>query len=198
MNRHLTDEEILDLLAPGVEADPGVRDHLVACDACRTRIESERTLSDRVAELPLAKDTPGDLWPTLRARLATAKYCSVRPKRSRITLLQAAAAVAIFFLGALAGRTLDADSGPRWSASNDPLMAAAEVQRTGTAYVAAVAHFGDVVADSAPGAAGQARDVALAAVHGAAFELARLHPDDPTAGEILALARDRRPSEEGR
>jgi hypothetical protein len=198
MNRHLTDEEILDLLAPGVDADPGVRDHLVACDACRTRIESERTLSDRVVELPYAKDTPRDLWPTVRARLATAEYRSVRPRGTRISLLQAAAAIAIFLLGALAGRTLDPDSAPRRSAPSDPLMAAAEVQRTGTAYVAAVAHFGAVAADSAPGAVAQAREVALAAVHGAAFELASLHPDDPTAGEILALARDRRPSEEGR
>ena len=198
MNRHLTDEEILDLLIPGAEADPEIRDHLVACDACRTRIGSERTLSDRVAKLPRVKDTPRDLWPTVRARLATEEHRSGRPKLSRITLLQAAAAVGIFFLGALAGRTLDADSGTRRGAPTGPLAAAAEVQRTGTAYVAAVARFRDVVADSAPGAAGQAREVALAAVHGAAFELARLHPDDPTAGEILALARDRRPSEEGR
>ena len=192
MNRHLTDEEILDLLAPGAEADPEIRDHLVACDACRTRIASERTLSDRVAELSYAKDTPRDLWPTVRSRLATAEYRSVRPRPTRISLLQAAAAVTIFLLGALAGRTLDSDSAPRRSAPSDPLMAAAEVQRTGTAYVAAVARFRDVVADSAPGAAGQAREVALAAVHGAAFELARLHPDDRTAREILVLARDHR------
>jgi predicted anti-sigma-YlaC factor YlaD len=192
MNRHLTDEEILDLLAPGAEANLAIREHLAACDACRTRIESERTLSDRVAELPRAKDTPRDLWPTVRDRLATAEHRSRRPRRSRITLLQAAAAVAIFFLGALSGRTLDADSDPLRSTPNDPLLAAAEVQRTGTAYVAAVAHFRAVAADSAPGAVAQAREVALAAVHGAAFELARLHPDDPTAREILALARDHR------
>jgi hypothetical protein len=198
MNRHLTDEEILDLLAPGAEADPQIRDHLVACDACRTRIESERTLSDRVAKLPHAKDTPRDLWPTVRDRLVTAEYRSVRPRRSRISLLQAAAAVAIFFLGAFAGRTLDADSDPRRRAPNDPLMAAAEVQRTGTAYVAAVARFRAVAADSAPGDVAQAREVALAAVHGAAFELARLHPDDSTAREILVLARDHRRTGDGR
>lgn len=192
MNRHLTDEEILDLLAPGAEADPGVRDHLVACDACRTRIESERTLSDRVAELPLAKDTPGDMWPTVRARLATAEPHSAPPRRFPAAPLQAAAAIAVFLLGALAGRSLDAGSGPRRGASSDPLVAAAEVQRTGTAYVAAVARFRTVAGDSAPGAVAQAREVALAAVHGAAFELARLHPDDRTAREILVLARDHR------
>jgi hypothetical protein len=172
--------------------DPGIRDHLVACDACRTRIDSERTLSDRVAELPLAKDTPGDLWPTLRARLATAEYHSAPPRRFPISVLQAAAAIAIFLLGALAGRTLDTASGPRQGVSSDPLIAAAEVQRTGTAYVAAVARFREVAADSAPAAVAQAREVTLAAVHGAAFELARLHPDDPTAREILVLARDQR------
>jgi hypothetical protein len=192
MNRHLTDEEVLDLLAPGAEVDPGIRDHLVACDACRIRIESERTLSDRLAELPLGKDTPGDFWPTLRARLATGEYHSAPPRRLPISLLQAAAAIAIFLLGALAGRTLNADSGPRQGDPNEPLMAAAEVQRTGTAYVAAVARFRTVAGDSASGAVSQAREVALAAVHGAAFELTRLYPDDPTAREILALARDHR------
>ena len=125
MNRHLTDEEILDLLAPGAEADPGVRDHLVACDACRTRIESERALSDRMAELPLAKDTFGDLWPTVRARLAKAESLPVPPRRFPIPLLQAAAAVALFLLGTLAGRSLDAGSGPPRVASSDPLVAAA-------------------------------------------------------------------------
>lgn len=190
MNRHLTDEEILDLLAPGAVADPGVRDHLVACDACRTRIESERALSDQVAELPLGKDTPRDLWPTVRARLATAKPRSAPPRRFPISLLQAAAAIAIFLLGALAGRSLDAGSGPRRGNSSDPLVIAAEVQRTGTAYVAAVARFRAVAGDSAPAAVAQAREVALAAVHGAAFELARLHPDDRTVREILVLARD--------
>jgi hypothetical protein len=192
MNRHLTDEEILDLLAPGAEADPGVRDHLVACDACRRRIESERTLSDHLAELPLAKDTPGDLWPTVRARLAREESRSAPSRRFPISLLQAAAAIAVFLFGALAGRSLDAGSGPRRGASSDPLVAAAEVQRTGTAYVAAVARFRAVAGDSAPGAVAQAREVALAAVHGAAFELARLHPDDRTAREILVLARDHR------
>lgn len=191
MNRHLTDEEILDLLAPGAEADPEVRDHLVACDTCRARVESERALSDRVAELPLARDTPGDMWPTVRARLAREVSRSAPSRRFPISLLQAAAAIAVFLLGALAGRSLDAGSAPR-GASSDPLVAAAEVQRTGTAYVAAVAHFRSVAGDSAPGAVAQAREVALAAVHGAAFELARLHPDDRTAHEILVLARDHR------
>ena len=198
MNRHLTDEEILDLLVPGAEAEPGVRDHLVACDACRTRIESERPLSDRAAELPLEKDTPGDLWPAVRARLATAEPHPAPPRRFSTSLLQAAAAIAVFLLGALAGRSLDAGSGPRREASSDPLVAAAEVQRTGTAYVAAVARFRAVAGDFAPGAVAQAREVALAAVHGAAFELARLHPEDPTAREILALARDHRRRGEGR
>jgi hypothetical protein len=192
MNPHLTDQEILDLVAPGADADPGVRDHLDTCDACRMRIESERALSDRVAELPHGKDTPRDLWPAVRARLSTAEPRPVRSRRFPITLRQAAAVIAVFLLGALAGRSLDAGSNPRRAASSDPLVAAAEVQRTGTAYVAAVARFRAVAGDSAPGAVAQARDVALAAVHGVAFELARLHPDDRTAREILALARDHR------
>lgn len=197
MNRHLTDEEILDLLAPGVEPDPTTREHLAGCGACRARIEREMALSERVASLPRATDPTRDLWPPLRARLAVEPVVPLRSAPRRVAL-RAAAAVALFLGGALAGYALGtgSDDTPRFAAG-DPLAAAAEVQRTGTAYVEAVARFRAIAADSAPDAVGQARDVALAAVHGAAFELARLHPEDPTARGILALARDRRPAEEG-
>jgi len=198
MNRHLTDEEVLDLLAPGVEADPAAREHLAACDLCRARIESERPLSERVASLPDAADPTRLLWPSLRARLEAEPLNLPRPAPRR-TALQAAAAIIVFLLGVVAGHALQSrpDDTARLDA-RDPLAAAAEVQRTGTAYVEAVARFRTVAADSAPGAVEQAREVALAAVHGAAFELARLHPEDATAREILALARDRRPAEGAR
>lgn len=198
MNRHLTDEEFLDLLAPGVEPDPAAREHLAACDGCRQRLERDRPLSERVATLPDALDPARDLWPALRARLAAEPVSARRSGRPRIAL-RAAAAAAIFLLGALGGYALRPDSGgPARVVASDPLGAAAEVQRTGTAYVEAVARFRAIAADSAPGAVRQAREVALAAVHGAAFELARLYPEDATARGILALASDRLPLEETR
>jgi hypothetical protein len=193
MSRHLTDEEILDLCAPGAAPDEEIREHLAACGSCRARIEGERPLSERLTGLAGASDPPRDLWPALRARLASEPQIGDRPRRHRAAL-QAAAAIAIFSLGAAAGRSLPQDpAGPDRYAPGDPLSAAAEVQRTGTAYVEAVARFRSVATSSESGAAGQAREVALAAVHGAAFELARLNPEDGTAREILALARDRRP-----
>lgn len=192
MNRHLTDEEILDLCAPGAVPEAEARAHLAACVSCCARIESERPLSERVAKLADATDPPRDLWPALRARLATEPAIAQRPRHRR-AWLQAAAAVAIFLIGALAGRSLPGDpEGPDRYVADDPLSAAAEVQRTGTAYVEAVARFRATGARSDPSAGGQALEVALAAVHGVTFELARLHPDDATARAILALARDRR------
>lgn len=193
MSRHLTDEEILDLSAPGAGPDEGTREHLAACGSCRARIEHERQLSERVAGLAGATDPPRDLWPALRARLAAEPQIGDRP-RSHRAALQAAAGIAIFLVGAIAGRSLPPDPvGPDRFLAGDPLSAAAEVQRAGTAYVEAVARFHYAATSSETGAAAQAREVALAAVHGAAFELARLDPEDATAREILALARDRRP-----
>ena len=199
MNRHLTDEEILDLLAPGVEPVSGARDHLATCPACRARIESERPLSERVARLPDATDPPRDLWPALREGLATSEIPAVRRMRPRRVPLQAAAAVAFFLLGVLAGRAWQPDPGaPPPISAGEPMAAAAEVQRTGTAYVEAVARLRAVAAGSEAGPVEQAREVALAAVHGAAWELARLRPDDATAREIMALAGERRRAEMAR
>jgi hypothetical protein len=77
------------------------------------------------------------------------------------------------------------------------LQSAAQVQRTGTAYVDALADL-VAVADSANAAdAEQAREVALAALWAAASEIVRLAPDDPVAGQIVhafeQARADRRP-----
>ena len=59
---------------------------------------------------------------------------------------------------------------------------AAEVQRTGSAYVTALTRL-----DETAGAVEreQAVDAALSTLQGAAWELVRLRPDDPQAGRIL-------------
>ncbi|HJR52506.1 MAG TPA: hypothetical protein VJ982_02205 [Gemmatimonadota bacterium] len=182
MNRHLTDEETLDLLAPGAEPAAWARDHLVACPECRRRVEAEQPLTARLAGLPRETDPPRDMWPELRAAVG------FEPRFAGGHALRAAAAVALFVLGAATGRALGpAETGREPTTPNEPLAAAAEVQRTGTAYVAALARFRSIAEVTPDPVVEQARDVALAAVHGAAWELTRMKRDDPTAREIVSL-----------
>lgn len=195
MTRHLTDEELLELLTPGVTPTERAREHLASCAACRDRVEAERPLADRLAALPREMDTRRDLWPSLADRLREEpRALSTPPWWRGRAALQAAAAAAIFVLGALAGRGVGTgDDDPiAFTEAGDPLATAAEVQRAGTAYVAAVARFRQVAAGSPAPLVDQARDVALATVHGAAWELARLRPGDATAHEIVELAGQRR------
>lgn len=197
MNRHLTDEQILDLVAPGAEPTEEIRDHLAACPRCRSRLEAERPLSDRLDALPRETDPPLDLWPDVRDGIAgdrrgadTARIGRVTPSRGWARpALRAAAVVALFLLGAAVGRwSGSVETGADRAASDDPLVAASEVQRAGTEYVAAVARFRATARDAPSATVDQAWDVALAAVHGAAWELEQLRPDDATARGIVALA----------
>ncbi|HET6361087.1 MAG TPA: hypothetical protein VFH11_03420 [Gemmatimonadota bacterium] len=188
MNGHLTDEEILDLLAPGAEPEPRMRDHIEACPECRRRIEAERPLTALLSGLPRETDPPRDLWPELRAVIGWPGWMH--------HAVRAAAAVAIFVLGAAAGRALEPSEASREAAIPDePLAAAAEVQRAGTAYVAAIARFRVIAERSPEPVVEQARDVTLAAVHGAAWELTRMRRDDATAEQIVSLVGEGRRGE---
>lgn len=197
MNRHLTDEQILDLVAAGAEPTEEIREHLATCPRCRSRLEAERPLSDRLDALPREADPPRDLWPDVRNGIAveiqdadTARIGRLTPSRGWARpALRAAAVVALFLLGAVVGRwSGTGETGTERVVSDDPLVAAAEVQRSGTEYVAAVARFRATARDAPSATVDQAWDVALAAVHGAAWELERLRPDDATARGIVALA----------
>lgn len=195
---HVSDEEILDLLSPGDPPGPEIRAHLEGCPECRARIEAERSLSARLDDLPREVDPPRDLWPDVRESVEaeTPLAEDVRPAWVR-PALRAAAAVAIFVLGAAVGRSLGPEA-PETDpyGSDDPFAAAAAVQRAGTDYVTAVARFRAVAAESSSPVVEQARDAALAAVHGAAWELSRLRPGDATAREMVALAGAGRLAEE--
>lgn len=183
MNRHLTDDEVLDLLA-----EAPAREHLEECPECRARVEAQGQLSEALAALPAEVDPPRDLWPDVRSRVVAGSRVRALPGlRWSSAALQVAAAVAIFALGAAVGRG-GRPSAPVPATIDDPLLAAAEVQRTGTEYVAAVARFRDLAGTADRGQADQARDVALAAVTGAAWELTWMNPADPTTRAIVALA----------
>jgi hypothetical protein len=119
----------------------------------------------------------------------------IRPHGARRTVLPSnwwitgiAAALALFASGVVAGQWL----GTRGAADafaqirrDDTMAPAASVQRTGTAYVAALASLIDAADSADAGSVAQAREVALAALWAAASEVVRLAPDDPVAGEIL-------------
>jgi len=83
------------------------------------------------------------------------------------------------------------------------------IQEAGTAYVSALAALGELrapegergsVREGAVHSAAdlqQGREVALGALYGAAFELARMSPDDADVIRVLQILEDRRAREEG-
>lgn len=143
----------------------------------------ESEILRRLADLPLEAEPARDLWPEVAARIARPEHRAARP-RSRF-FVQTAAALLLFIGGVAIGH--------RWGAAGrtaagvrlarDPLAAAAEVQRTGTEYVAALRSLAECTAG--PGTREQGREAALAAFYGAAHELVRLAPGDAGASEIL-------------
>jgi hypothetical protein len=110
-----------------------------------------------------------------------------RPFRASWLTAAAAAAVALFATGFAAGQ---------WSTSREvtntllvaqhqtAMEAAQMVQRTGTAYVTALAALAQLSDSSTAAEAAQGREVALAALYAAARELVELTPDDPVAIHI--------------
>jgi len=111
----------------------------------------------------------------------------------------AAAAVAVFVGGFALGGWVESrhttDVIARLQERQTAAMAAAEVQRTGSEYVRALAQLA-ALADTSRGgdSVRQGREVAVNALRAAASELVRLAPDDPLAVRILqGLDRAQRP-----
>jgi hypothetical protein len=148
----------------------------------------ETEILQRLAALPLEAEPAGDLWPAVAARIAAPATPKARSPRR--FLAQAAAALLLFASGVAAGHRWGAHEATaiRTAPARDPFVAAAEVQRTGTEYVAALRSLADCTDGS--GAREQGREAALSAFYGAASELVRLAPHDPGAGEILDAVSD--------
>ncbi len=148
----------------------------------------ESEILQRLAALPLAAEPARDLWPAVAARIAPAARPTARsPRRFWV---QAAAALLLFASGVAAGHRWGAREGAavRSEPARDPFVAAAEVQRTGTEYVAALRSLAECTDHS--GAREQGREAALSAFYGAASELVRLAPGDAGASEILDAVSD--------
>jgi hypothetical protein len=125
-------------------------------------------LTERLANLPREAVVARDLWPGIEARMATGSW-------ARGTLLQIAAAILIFVLGASGGFAAGTRAGPGADRSIDgALQLATEVQRTGSEYVAALAAFTSMVDSLSADARAQGRDAAVATLFGAATQLASL------------------------
>jgi len=126
-----------------------------------------------------------------------------------VAAVSMAASLALFASGALMGHWLGARSTERAflaAREQDAAQLAQRVQEAGSAYVAALAALGDSrpVAGQAPApgtpvapalAASeirQGREAALAALYGAAVELARLAPGDPDVSDVIRILEGRR------
>jgi len=91
----------------------------------------------------------------------------------------------------------------------DAAQLAMTIQEAGTAYVSALAALGELRAGEGEGGTvgegavysaadlQQGREVALGALYGAAFELARMGPEDADVVRVLQILEDRRAREEG-
>jgi len=79
----------------------------------------------------------------------------------------------------------------------DAQQVALRIQEAGSAYVAALASLTDLRSADGPGEYTQGREAAMGALYGAAFELARLSPDDPDVLQVLQILEDRRNQDQG-
>lgn len=153
--------------------------------------EEWASIMKQARELPI-EELPGAPLEERTVRELRRRGLLKRPRRIPVAWLAGsiAASLALFATGVAVGQLLATRSAASLIAHlqdrNDAASAAAQVQQTGTAYVAALAQL---VNASGPGAtqqdASHAREVALTALHGAANEIVRLAPNDPVVAKIL-------------
>lgn len=208
MTMHLSEEELHDFA--GGELSPRRMEeaaaHLDACADCRAAAQPLIALTARLAALPRHADPAGDLWPALQARLAAemrpdqvpvTRVVSLDAHRRRRSLpawaAHAAAAAVVFTIGFGGGRLSGSpEGGAAVLVAADTVATAMEaavrVQRAGTEYVAAVAHFVAATRGGDSLVAAQGREATIAACYGASRELTRLRNDDSSAVRLFRTA----------
>jgi len=163
---------------------------------------------DALAALP-REASPGDLLEerTVRALRAEGLLGARRRRGWLLTPARAAMAAAAVLALALGGYALGRQAGAAAGAGDvasgvpgganggalggavngsAPLTTAADVQRAGSAYIAALARLPGAAAGPDSAAALQGREVAIATLLGAAQLLMRMEPDQPLARDLLA------------
>ena len=206
MNEHLTEEAIQDFFdesldpAPRLEAET----HLAECPECAEVLDELRSLRTTLRGLPKRADrTPAfatfDSGHSPRPLPIRSAGGAEGRRRAlwRVAGTAAAFAVGIVVGGALGDRVGEQAAGP--AGGLRAMEVATEVQRTGTAYAAAVAALGDLT--DRPGATGaffQGREAALSVLYAATLAYAGLEPSDGTVGRILEAveAARRQPAED--
>ena len=132
--------------------------------------------------------------------------------RPRMVAASIAASLILFASGVVLGQWMGSQSTTQafiQVREQDAAQLALSIQEAGSAYVSALAALGELrvagSGDGTPGAgASQARidfqrgrEVALGALYGAAYELARLDPEDADVIRVLQILEERRDREEG-
>jgi hypothetical protein len=138
-------------------------------------------LRRELGSLPAAVEPPEALWTRIRGGIAEERISRARSGPRWWQL--AAAAVLVFGGGYLAGRRAPVQQQAPAGVPLRGTAAAADIQRSGTDYVVALAAFRQL-AGKDPRSVEQAREAALATFDGASKELAAITPEDPTARSI--------------
>lgn len=211
MTMHISDDDLHDYA--GGELSPAAMDeaalHLDACAECRARAEPLLALTARLAALPRLAMPASDGWCALHARLVREEAAAAPPALPAATVVsldahrrrrglsgwvpQAAAAALLLGIGFGGGRLSGtSDSREAMLVAADTvataMAAAVRVQRAGTEYVAAVAHFVAATRGGDSLTSAQGREATIAACYGATRELTRLRDDDSAAVRLFRTA----------
>lgn len=157
--------------------------------------DDDLTPEERAALAALPREHPAD--PALEERtvraLRAGGWLAPTPRRLRDVprswlAVGAAAAIALFAGGFALGQRIESHENTELLVAiheRDAARVAAEVQRTGSAYVRALSAL-SAVADSsrAPGVR-EGREVAVNALYAVADQMVQLSPDDPLSARIL-------------
>jgi len=143
---------------------------------------------ERMAGLPRERE-PGRLLEERTVRALRERGLLRPPGGQRVWwATAAAAAIALFATGFAIGQRSSIGLATQLADGQQATMQLAQqVQRTGSAYVAALAALANVADSTNGGAVEQGREAAKAALYAAATEFAALAPRDPVASQILWL-----------
>jgi len=157
--------------------------------------DDDLTPEERAAftALPRERD-PGEMLEERTVRALRARGLIGRPERHGIVLSPAwltavaAALVAVFTFGFALGQWLESRESSKTLVElrrQDAAQAAAVVQQTGSAYIAALSALTQASRSSNAKDVAQGREVASTILHAAANEMVRLSPEDPLTLQIL-------------
>ncbi|MDX1394037.1 MAG: zf-HC2 domain-containing protein [Gemmatimonadota bacterium] len=194
MTAHLTDDLIQDYFDEALDLPKrrAAERHLSECPRCAARLSGLESLREVLGALPKGAThvpLPGGFEPDRVAHGPSAPV-PPSPRRRRRILAGAAGLAATFAIGLAVGAALlPRVEDSRLSSPDGGLEAmevASEVQRTGTAYAAAVVALGSLRdAPESRFALSQGREAALSVLYAATLAYASLEPDDVPTGKIV-------------